>query len=181
MARRTAARRTRTLTRKLASAHALACEHGRRQRHSMGCVAGPNLGSPPASCVAALRFGAMASAELCPGFLVFGHGRRWSEGLLSKSQATPTCSSRSSQRRRWVSLRHVYHAPLPHCGDCLSAGACRTSYSLVQPLQAWIPVVERGHSWRCGWVAAPRAAGPCGAAFSFSARLHKHWLVCVPC
>ena len=184
LARRAAARRTPTLTRKLASAHALACEHGCRQRHSMGCVAGPNLGSPAASCVAALRFGAMLSAESSSVLLrisCFWSQQALVGGGLTKSQATPTCSSRSSRHRRWVRLwRHGHRAPLPHCGGCLSAGARRTSYGLVQSFCKHGSLSWRGDSWRGGWAVAPRAAGPCGAASSFSVRLRMHQLVCVP-
>ena len=102
-------------------------------------------------------------------------------GGLTKSQATPTCSSRSSRHRRWVRLwRHGHRAPLPHCGGCLSAGARRTSYGLVQSFCKHGSLSWRGDSWRGGWAVAPRAAGPCGAASSFSVRLRMHQLVCVP-
>ena len=160
LARRAAARRTPTLTRKLASAHALACEHGCRQRHSMGCVAGPNLGSPAASCVAALRFGAMLSAEsssvLDFVFLVTaGAGRR---GLDQESGDADM-------------LFKII--PAQALGTFVAAWAPRSTTTLwwlfvcwrpphfLRPgsviLQAWIPIVERRQLARRLGCCAPRS------------------------
>ena len=181
LARRAAARRTPTLTRKLASAHALACEHGRRQRHrhAVRCGAEPGLARGILRRRLALWRHALGGVKLW--ISCFWSRQALVGGGLTKSQATPTCSSRSSRHRRWVRLwRHGHRAPLPHCGGRLSAGARRTSYGLVQSFCKHGSLSWRGDSWRGGWAVAPRAAGPCGAASSFSVRLRMHQLVCVP-